>query len=79
MIDFDFLRKFNLSYDYVKFDFLTSRLFVGINIPSNFDDRVFYISEKRRFIEELKSRGYTYKYNSRNADYDIVIFEKEDD
>ena len=75
MIDFEFLKKFDLSFDYIKLDFLTKRLFIGINVPSDFDDRVFYHEEKKKFIDELKSMGWVHKYTVRDMGYDMLVFE----
>ena len=77
MIDFDFLMRFKLDFDYIKFDFRTQRLFVGIEVPLDFDDRVFYMKERKRFSDELRNRGYVVQYTTRNADYDVMVFERE--
>ena len=75
MIDFQFLKKFDLSYDYIKYDFMTKRLFIGINVPSDFDSKVSYFEEKKKLIDQLKESGYQHKYTVRDMGYDILIFE----
>ncbi len=80
MIDFKFLNKFDLSYDYLKYDFLTNSLIVRLNAPHGLIEWNIFVDNEFDLISDLRKLGFELKsiipYKVDYDSYDYLIFRR---